>query len=264
MANGIMVDGVEYDEHAIRALKSFLGEQVAHRTNNVSDFFKIFNVVQKTKITLTPEIQYRLSRLAGTTLLESAYILKSLDLIEGVQGDWCEYGVAHGKTSALLAQVMLRKPTTRKLWLYDSFKGLPRPHDKDILLHDIFRKETIAAYEGEISIPERYVTAELQSVTPNMEHFRIVKGWINLDSLKAQSPDQISFAYLDMDFYQSTYEVLKFLIDRMPKGGMAVIDDYGFFSEGVRTAVCEIVNEFPGNYSFEHPFGDKFVVLTRQ
>ncbi len=66
------------------------------------------------------------------------------------------------------------------------------------------------------------------------------------------------------DFYQSTYEVLQFLIDRMPKGGIAVIDDYGFFSEGVRTALSEIGADHPGAFSFEHPFEDKFVILTRQ
>jgi O-methyltransferase len=264
VVNSVLVDGVEYDEHAIRVLKGLLGEQIGHRTQNVSDFFKIFNSIQEDKIVLTPELHHRLKQLAGTTLLEAAYILKSLDKIKDVQGDWCEYGVAHGKTSAFLAQVMLREPTTRKLWLYDSFEGLPRPHEKDILLHDIFKKQTINAYEGAISIPERCVLAELESVTPDLKYFRIVKGWITLESLKAQSPDQISFAYLDMDFYQSTYEVLKFLIDRMPKGGIAVIDDYGFFSEGVKTAVSEIGAEYPGAFSFEHPFEDKFVILTRQ
>lgn len=264
MDNIITIDGVAYDEQALRVLKSSLNEQLSHRNQNVSDFIKVFNTTQEHKINLTKEIQYRMARLAGTTLLEAAYILTSLEKVRLIQGDWCEYGVAHGRTSALLAQVLLSEPKTRRLWLYDSFEGLPRPHDKDILLNDIFRRNTIEAYEGAISIPQWCVLEELKSVTPNLQHFEIVKGWITPESLKARSPASISFAYLDMDFYQSTYDVLKFLVERMPKGGIAVIDDFGFFSEGVRTAVSEIGSEYAGAFSFQHPFGDKFAILTRQ
>ena len=66
-----------------------------------------------------------------------------------------------------------------------------------------------------------------------------------------------------MDFYQSTYDVISFLIERMSKGGIAVIDDYGFFSAGVKTAVTEIFTKYPDAFSLEHPFNDKFVILTR-
>jgi O-methyltransferase len=209
-------------------------------------------------------LQYRLVRLAGTSLLEAAFILRSLDNVKYIPGDWCEYGVAHGRTSALLAQTMFQHSGDRKLWLYDSFEGLPKPHEKDILLHDIFDKKSMQAYAGAISIPEQYLRNELASVNSDFSRFEIVKGWITLESLHNRSPQTISFAYLDMDFYQSTYDVLKFLIHRMPRGGIVVIDDYGFFSEGVRTAVAEILAENPGAFSFQHPFEDKFVILTRQ
>lgn len=264
LANTVTVEGVEYDELAILTLKGWLNEHAGHRTQNVADFCKVFNALQDFKIELDAPLQYRLSRLAGTTLLEAAYILRSLDRVKNVPGDWCEYGVAQGKTSALLAQVMLRESGKRMLWLYDSFEGLPRPHEKDILLNDIFRKQTMEAYEGTISIPERCVWAELESVTRDLSRFRVTKGWITLELLKEYSPEKIAFAYLDMDLYQSTYDVLNFLIERMPKGGIVVIDDYGFFSEGVKTAVTEIGAKYPGAFSLEHPFGDKFVVLKRQ
>ena len=190
--------------------------------------------------------------------------MKSLDNVKYISGDWCEYGVAQGKTSALIAEVMLAESNDRMLWLYDSFEGLPQPHEKDILLHDIFQKKTMAAYEGTISIPERFVTSELESVTTDLSRFCITKGWITEESLRAKSPEKISFAYLDMDFYQSTYDVISFLIERMHKGGIAVIDDYGFFSAGVKTAVNEILLKYPGAFSLEHPFNDKFVILVRQ
>lgn len=264
MKETITVDGIEYDQLSIRRLNGWLKEHTGHRSQNVADFCKVFNSAQDFKIELDPALRFRLSRLAGTTLLEAAYILRSIERIKNVSGDWCEYGVAHGKTSALLAQLLIRQSHRRMLWLYDSFEGLPRPHEKDILLNDIFCKNSMEAYEGAISIPEHLVRAELESVTSDTSHFRVIKGWITLELLEHQAPGQISFAYLDMDLYKSTYDVLKFLIARMPKGGIAVVDDYGFFSEGVKTAVEEVMAEAPAAFHLEHPFEDKFVILTRQ
>jgi hypothetical protein len=57
--------------------------------------------------------------------------------------------------------------------------------------------------------------------------------------------------------------VIELLIRRMPLGGRAVLDDYGFFSEGVLTAVQEIMAEFPSAFTLERPRQDKFVILTR-
>ena len=47
--------------------------------------------------------------------------------------------------------------------------------------------------------------------------------------------------------------MIELLIRRIPLGVRAVLDDYGFFSEGVLTAVQEIMAEFPGAFTLEHP-----------
>lgn len=261
--NFIEVDGQRYGALEILIQKRSLEEQMNHRKQDVRDFFKLFENFTASACAVDEALVFRLSRLAGTSLLEAAYLLKSLSVAQSVTGDWCEYGVAHGRTSALLAQVMLRDRRGRQLWLYDSFEGLPRPHEKDVLLNDIFAKGSIENYEGEISIPEEYVRQELLSVSSECDYFRIQKGWITKESLESHSPEQIGFAYLDMDFYQSTYDVLEFLTKRMPAGGIALVDDYGVFSDGVRAAVQEILERFPGTFRFEQPFSDKFAILTR-
>jgi hypothetical protein len=104
---------------------------------------------------------------------------------------------------------------------------------------------------------------ELDSVKPGRQFFNVVKGWINPTLLGEHSPDLVSFAYLDMDLYQSTYDVLKFLVHHTPPRAVIVVDDYDYFSEGVKTAVTEIINEFPGAFILERPYNDKFVILTR-
>ena len=251
-------------EAEVSRLNGALAEQASYRRQDASELMTLFNVLHKPHVHIDAPVLHRLSRIAGTTLLEAAFMLRCLEQTKTIEGDWCEYGVAHGRTSALLLQVMIQQPLRRTLWLYDSFEGLPLPHDKDVMLHDIFGKGSMSAYAGSISFPEHIVTTELLSVSADVSRFKINKGWITADSLKEHSPDRIAFAYLDMDFYQSTYDVLKFLIGRMPRDGMIVLDDYGFFSDGVRVAAAEIMAEYPGAFKLEHPYSSKFAVLTRQ
>jgi hypothetical protein len=66
-----------------------------------------------------------------------------------------------------------------------------------------------------------------------------------------------------MDFYQSTADALNMLAKRMPPGGVIVVDDYGFFSSGVKTAVEETIRDYPNTFSVAHPFGMKFAILRR-
>ena len=121
----------------------------------------------------------------------------------------------------MLAQAIGKR---RTLWLYDSFEGLPAPHaSKDVLIDDRYNKGSMAAYEGMLSFPEQIVLGELANVRPGTDWFRITKGWITAESLKATSPDRIAFAYLDMDFYQSTLDVLLML-----NGGKL---DFGIFDD---------------------------------
>jgi hypothetical protein len=51
-------------------------------------------------------------------------------------GHVCEFGVAQGATSALLASEIMGD-AQRDLHLFDSFEGLPRPTAKDELKNDI-------------------------------------------------------------------------------------------------------------------------------
>ena len=60
------------------------------------------------------------------------------------------------------------------------------------------------------------------------------------DTLKVKSnlPKNISLLRLDTDFYSSTLVELKKLYPRLSKGGILIIDDYGYW-RGARKAVDE-------------------------
>lgn len=206
---------------------------------------------------------YRLSRLTGTTLLEGLCIIDALYDTSSLDGSICEYGVAHGKTSALLAQVMYEISSNKDLWLYDSFEGLPQPHSKDELLNDIFGLGDINLYKGTIATPKQTLVLELSTVNPTLNNIKIIEGWITADSLKSNSPSKISFAYLDMDFYESTYAVLDHLSERLQLGGIAILDDYGFFSSGVKTAAEEIMTKYDGVFQLTNPYNSKFAIVKK-
>ena len=65
-------------------------------------------------------------------------------------------------------------------------------------------------------------------------------------------PNKVCFAYLDFDFYEPTLAGLRFLDDKLEIGGHILVDDYGFFSSGAKTAVDEFTKENKNKYIISH------------
>jgi O-methyltransferase len=238
-------------------------ELKANTRKTVYDLARLANETIFAGLSINEQQIRCLINLAGTPVFQAFYIIDALRKTTGVPGDACEYGVATGRTSALMAASLLSINSKKRLWLYDSFEGLPKPHYKDLMLNDLYNLGDMSRYEGMFSFGENCVRAELIKVGFPQDQAEICKGWITTESLREKSPTQISMCYLDMDFYQSTKVVLEFLIERMPLGGIVVLDDYNFFSQGVKTAVDEIMADFPHNFTLQNPYSDKFAVLTR-
>jgi O-methyltransferase len=205
-----------------------------------------------------------LSDLIGTTVSEAIYVIKNLHDGLKVAGDICEFGVAQGATSRLLASEIMPL-AERKFWLFDSFEGLPAPTKEDRLIHDIFKLGTMEKYKGTMASPETEVLGKLASVNFPRERIVVKKGWVK-DTIKSGDlPEKVAFAYVDFDFYDPIKDALEFLDTRMPAGGRIVVDDYGFFSEGAQLAVDQFVAAVNGRYKFEMPlpFAGHFCVLSK-
>lgn len=192
-----------------------------------------------------------LHKLIGTTVGEALYILRHLYLALRVPGDVCEFGVAQGATSRLLAFELL--DTERGLWLFDSFEGLPAPSAKDVLIDDIFGLGSMAAYQGTMCHAEDEVRAKLAEVGFPPPRTNIRKGWVDATLAAGDVPAQVCFAYVDFDFYEPIRDALDYLDKVMPVGGHIVVDDYGFFSAGAQAAVDEFVAARPGRYQLSMP-----------
>jgi len=202
--------------------------------------------------------------LIGTSIGEALYIIQHLHLALKIPGDICEFGVAQGATSRLLASEIMPL-TERKFWLFDSFEGLPAPTKEDVLIHDIFKLGSMDKYKGQMASPETEVLSKLAAINFPRERVKIKKGWVK-DAIKSgELPEKVAFAYVDFDFYDPIKDALEFLDTRMPAGGRIVVDDYGFFSEGAQLAVDQFVAAQGGRYKFEMPlpFAGHFCILSK-
>ncbi len=118
-----------------------------------------------------------------------------------------------GKNSWVLDEDGRRK----KLWIYDSFEGLPEKNEVDRSVAGAdFRPGELKATKMEVK--KRFLRAGL----PLPE---IKKGWFE-NLMDEDLPIQIAFAFIDGDFYQSIKVSLSIVERRMMPGGIIVVHDY--------------------------------------
>lgn len=204
-----------------------------------------------------------LSRLVGTSVGEASHILACLVATLDIPGDVCECGVGSGATSAVLANEL--RQSGKCFWLYDTFDGLPMPTQEDRLIDDIDNLGSMEAYQGRMKHPRTEVEARLAAIGVDGRAIRIVPGLFE-DSVSAgHLPAQVSFAYVDFDFYAPIKLALEALTPRLAVGGFIIVDDYGFFSMGAQTAVDGFLAEHPGIFETEHPTycRDHFIILRK-
>jgi hypothetical protein len=123
----------------------------------------------------------------------------------------------------------------------------------------------MAADAGDMRAHEAQVREKLALAGFPPARTRIVKGWIDSTLARPDVPAAVAFAYVDFDFYDPIKLALEFLDRTMPAGGFAVVDDYGFFSEGAQLAVDEFVAARAGRWTrtMPHPAAGKFCILAR-
>jgi O-methyltransferase len=206
-----------------------------------------------------------MTKLLGTGVPEAMYVLSELHEAIGDAGDVCEFGVAQGATSALLANEI--RHTSKQLWLYDSFLGLPKPSAQDQLKDDIFNLGTMERYEGEMRCASAEVELRLKQIGIGPDRYRLRAGWIR-DTLceGPESPARVCFAYIDFDFYEPIADALDYLDRHLTTNGRIVVDDYDFFSTGAKTAVDEFVRKHTDGYELVLPskFAGAFCLLRRK
>jgi hypothetical protein len=214
-----------------------------------------------------PPCQHReqlIARLVGTYPSEAMYVVNFLHRSLGLDGDICEFGIAQGATSALMANEI--RDTAKRLWLFDSFQGLPKPTEKDVLVDDIYNLGSMEKYAGTMAYAVDEVRGRLKAIAFPLDRVQIVPGFIEETIKRAGLPEKVCFAYVDFDFYEPIAIALNFLDRRLSSGGHVVVDDYDFFSAGAKAAVDEFVASHSAAYELilPHKFAGHFAILHKQ
>lgn len=131
-----------------------------------------------------------------------------------VEGDVVEFGCYVGESSKYLRKTLETLNSTKKLYVYDSFEGLP-PLSK--------YEENTGWRPYTLKTSQDVLIKNFQD--NNLELPIITKGWFK-DVDTKDIPEKISFAFLDGDFYDSIYDSLAKIYDRMSSGGIIMFHDF--------------------------------------
>lgn len=144
---------------------------------------------------------------------------------EKIPGDFIETGVWRGGATIFMKAILKAyNIKEKKVWVADSFEGLPAPNpelypeDKDLFLNQY-----------------SFLAVSLEEVKENFrrydlldENVNFLKGWFK-DTLPLAKIDKLSILRLDGDLYESTIQVLEELYPKLSVGGYVIIDDYKVF-----------------------------------
>ena len=163
----------------------------------------------------------------GHLRLDNLQELAATIMRDGIPGDFIETGVWRGG-ACIFMRALVESDPDRRVWVCDSFEGLPPP---DPIRYPVD--------EGDRHHTFRALAVSLDEVQENFRRYdlldeRVVflKGWFR-DTLPGPV-GQLALLRLDGDMYGSTIEVLLALYDHVSPGGFIVVDDYSL--TGARTA----------------------------
>ena len=166
------------------------------------------------------------------------YLLDSID--NNVDGDVVEFGCYVGESSKYLMKTLIETNSSKKLFVYDSFEGLP-PLSK--------WEENTGWRAGTLKSTEEILTSNFEQ--NNLPTPIIHKDWFK-DVPEDKIPERISFAFLDGDFYDSIYDSLNKVFDRVADGGYICFHDYQRNDlPGVRAAIEDVFKEKGVDYTVE-------------
>jgi O-methyltransferase len=142
--------------------------------------------------------------------------------VNGIDGDYLEFGVAHGKTMWAAWRASRAVGLTPHLCAFDSFEGLPEPMADVDTAHPSWQK-------GRYAVTQDRFRANLRSMGVADDDLSVVPGFFS-ESLatdrRRELPTRVAMAYIDCDMYASTVDVLDYLKDILATGSIVAFDDW--------------------------------------
>jgi O-methyltransferase len=160
--------------------------------------------------------------MVGKRRLDNVQCCVEQALAEQVPGDLLEAGVWRGGTTIFMRAILRAYgDTQRKVWVADSFRGLPRPN-----------VQRYPADRGYALSSWRSLAVSLEEVRANFHRFQLLdeqvaflEGWFR-ETLPAAPLQRLAVLRLDGDLYESTHDTLAPLYSKVSSGGFVIVDDY--------------------------------------
>ncbi len=168
-------------------------------------------------------------------------------LAQGYAGAFVECGVAKGGSAMAMAYTLIAMgDTSRDLYLYDTFEGMPEPQAVD---RGRFGESASRSWRKRRDSQGRstWINHGIEEVRRNLlltgyptERLHFIKGKVEDTLLREVPTGEIVLLRLDTDWYASTRAELDHLYPRLVRGGIVIVDDY-FRWQGARKAVDDYV-----------------------
>jgi hypothetical protein len=161
---------------------------------------------------------------------------------ESLVGDFVECGVWKGGNIILLKKLIEQFNLKKNIYGFDTFEGMVEPSFYDVNYNNKSAKKMFDEHKKK---DIGFAMCSLDDVKRNIkkntkpDNIFLIKGKVeNTLKNKKKLPKKISILRLDTDFYESTKIQLEILFPRLVKGGVLIVDDYGFW-KGAKKAVDE-------------------------
>lgn len=149
-----------------------------------------------------------------------------------VPGDLIECGTWRGGATIFMRAALLAyDDKDRRVWVADSFQGLPAPNPKMYPADtgdELFKADQLA-------VPVDTVRLNFARYGLLDERVKFLVGWFK-DTLPPAPIERLSVLRVDADMYEGTSQALQFLYSKVSPGGYVIVDDYGAIS-GCQKAV---------------------------
>ncbi len=148
---------------------------------------------------------------------------------DNIPGDLLEAGVWRGGATIFMRGFLKAyNIKERKVWVADSFEGLPPSTDA------LDKQYNLSKFHF-MSINQETVKHNFEVYDLLDEQVKFLKGFF-CDTLPIADISQLALLRIDADMFESTVDVLSNLYPKLAVGGFVIIDDYGTF-EPCRRAV---------------------------
>ena len=165
-----------------------------------------------------------------------------------IPGDFVECGVWQGGNCMIMADMLLSLgESKRKIYLYDTYIGMPKPTKFDVNHTDKsyslkIWKQGIRKDHNEMSYaPLEEVRANMMKIGYPQKNIIFVKGKVE-DTIPKTIPKKIALLRLDTDWYASTKHEMEYLFPKLLNHGVLIVDDYGHWA-GAKKAVDEYIKK---------------------